>query len=130
MSWIFIVVLIAASLIKILAASAPSAVVDKVSKRFQLHPSLSYDVSVQKDGEVLSGEEKQRLVDDFNASNFLEKYYYAPAPEGTPYEIETINARYYLYPYADRVDVFKYRKKKVYAYSLRSESMQSQVHID
>ncbi|SNZ03476.1 hypothetical protein SAMN05421503_0372 [Terribacillus aidingensis] len=130
MSWVFIVILIVASLFKILAASAPSAVVDKVGKRFQLHPSLSYDVSVKKDGEVLSDEEKQRLVDAFNASNFLEKYYYPPAPEGTPYEIETINERYYLYPYGDRVDVFKYKKKKVYAYSLRSESMQRKVHTD
>jgi hypothetical protein len=130
MSWVFIVVLIVASLIKILAASAPSAVVERIGKRFQLHPSLSYDVSVKKDGEVLLDEEKQRLLDAFNESNFLEKYYYPPAPEGIPYEIEAINERYYLYPYADRVDVFKYRKKKVYAYSLRSEFMQRQVHTD
>ncbi|QXE01428.1 YfmQ family protein [Terribacillus sp. DMT04] len=130
MSWVFIVVLIVASLIKILAASAPSAVVERIGKRFQLHPSLSYDVSVKKGEEVLLDEEKQRLVDAFNESNFLEKYYYPPAPEGIPFEIEAINAYYYLYPYADRVDVFKYRKKKVYAYSLRSEFMQRQVHTD
>jgi Uncharacterised protein from bacillus cereus group len=130
MSWVFIAVLIVASLLKILAASAPSAVVDKVGKRFQLHPFLSYDVSVKKDGKVLSDEEKKHLVDAFNASNFLEKYYYPPAPEGIPYEVETINTRYYLYPYTDRVDVFKYRKKKVYAYSLRSETMQRQVHTN
>lgn len=126
MSWVFIVLLIVASLIKVLAASAPSGVVDKVGKRFQLHPKLSYDVTVKKNGKPLSDEETQLIVDQFNEANFLEKYYYAPAPEGVPYEIETAQGRFLVYPYPDRVDVFKYQKKKVSSYSLRSQTMQSQ----
>lgn len=126
MSWVFIVLLIVASLIKVLAASAPSGVVDKVGKRFQLHPKLSYDATVKRDGKALSEEEAQLIIDQFNQANFLEKYYYAPAPEGVPYEIETKQGRFLVYPYPDRVDVFKYQKKKVSSYSLRSKTMQGQ----
>ncbi|PAD22294.1 YfmQ family protein [Terribacillus saccharophilus] len=126
MSWVFIVLLIVASLIKVLAASLPSGVVDKVGKRFQLHPKLSYDVTVKRDGEVLSAEVAQLIIDQFNEASFLEKYYYAPAPEGVPFEIETKQGRFLVYPYTDRVDVFKYQKKKVSSYSLRSQTMQGQ----
>ncbi|MFJ6413268.1 hypothetical protein CHI12_06170 [Terribacillus saccharophilus] len=126
MSWVFIVLLIVASLIKVLAASLPSGVVDKVGKRFQLHPKLSYDVTVKRDGEVLSAEETQLIIDQFNEASFLEKYYYAPAPEGVPLEIETKQGRFLVYAYTDRVDVFKYQKKKVSSYSLRSQTMQGQ----
>lgn len=126
MSWVFIVLLIVASLIKVLAASMPSGVVDKVGKRFQLHPKLSYDVTVKRDGKALAEEESQRIIDQFNEASFLEKYYYAPAPEGVPFEIETKQGRFMVYPYPDRVDVFKYQKKKVSSYSLRSQTMQGQ----
>jgi hypothetical protein len=126
LSWVFIVLLIVASLIKVLAASLPSGVVDKVGKRFQLHPKLSYDVTVKRDGEVLSAEETQLIIDQFNEASFLEKYYYAPAPEVVPLEIETKQGRFLVYAYTDRVDVFKYQKKKVSSYSLRSQTMQGQ----
>ncbi|MFS0562987.1 YfmQ family protein [Terribacillus sp. 179-K 1B1 HS] len=126
MSWVFIVLLIVASLIKIVAASAPSAVVEKIGKRFQLHPTLSYDVKVKQDGKSLSEEKQRHFVDEFNQASFLEKYYYPPAPEGIPYEIEVKNEKYFIYPYTDRVDVFKYTKKKVFSYSLRSQTLQGQ----
>ncbi|MFP7492867.1 YfmQ family protein [Terribacillus saccharophilus] len=126
MSWVFIVLLIVASLIKVLAASAPSGVVEKVGKRFQLHPTLSHDVTVKQDGKALSEDKQRSLIDEFNQANFLEKYYYAPEPQGTPFEIEVKTDRYLIYPYPDRVDVFKYTKKKMFSYSLRSQTLQSQ----
>ncbi|SDC33294.1 hypothetical protein SAMN05421663_102102 [Terribacillus halophilus] len=126
MSWVFIVLLIVFSLFKIAAASAPSAVVEKIGKIFQLHPTLSYDVKVKQNGKSLSEEKRRHFVDEFNQANFLEKYYYPPAPEGIPYEIEVKNDKYLIYPYPDRVDVFKYTKKKVFSYSLRSQTLQGQ----
>jgi len=126
LSWVFIVLLIVASLIKIIAASAPSAVVEKIGKRFQLHPTLSYDVTVKQNGKVLSEEKQRDIVDEFNQANFLEKYYYPPAAEGIPFEIDVKNEKYLIYPYPDRVDVFKHTKKKVFSYSLRSQPLQDQ----
>lgn len=125
----FIVSLILVCVIKIIVTSLPTSVVDSLLRKFELHPKLSdATVTVTIDGERLEGEDKMQVIHHFNEALFLEKYYAPPANSGTPLIIDTKNGkndvRLFVYSYNDHVDVFKQYKKKVVAYSLRSDVLQ------
>lgn len=127
-TWL-IVSLILVFVIKIVLTSLPTTVVDSLLSRFALHPKLSdATVTVTIDGERLEGEEKMQVINHFNQALFLEKYYAPPTNSGTPLIIDTKNGkndvRLFVYSYNDHVDVFKQYKKKVVAYSLRSDVLQ------
>ncbi|MFD0771845.1 YfmQ family protein [Bacillus sp. CGMCC 1.60114] len=125
----FIVSLIIFGLIKIIVTSIPTSVVDSFVSKFELHPTLNDEsVTVTFDGKRLQNEGKIEVINHFNEALFLEKYYFPPQSSGTPVIIDTKrgkkDVRFSVYSYDDHVDVFKQYKKKVVAYSLRSDGLQ------
>jgi len=88
-------------------------------------------------GRRLEGEDKTKVINDFNEAIFLKKHYIFPGTEelylnpensDSPIVIETKrgnkDVKLFVYRYKDRVDVVKQFKKKLVAYSLMSESLQ------
>ncbi|MGG2065573.1 YfmQ family protein [Bacillus sp. S14(2024)] len=125
----FIVSLIIFGLIKIIVTSIPTSVVDSFVSKFELHPTLDdASVTVTFDGKRLQNEEKIKVITHFNEALFLDKYYFPPQSSGTPVVIDTKrgkkDVRFSVYSYDDHVDVFRQYKKKVVAYSLRSDGLQ------
>ena len=125
----FIVSLIIFGLIKIIVTSIPTSVVDSFVSKFELHPTLNdASVTVTIDGKRLQNGEKIEVINHFNEALFLEKYYFPPQSIGTPVIIDTKrgkkDVRFSVYSYDDHVDVFRQYKKKVVAYSLRSDGLQ------
>ncbi|MGF9966904.1 YfmQ family protein [Bacillus rhizoplanae] len=125
----FIVSLIIFGLIKIIVTSIPTSVVDSFVSKFELHPTLNdASVTVTINGKRLQSEEKIEVINQFNEALFLEKYYFPPQSSGTPVIIDTKrgkkDVRFSVYSYDDHVDVFRQYKKKVVAYSLRSDGLQ------
>ncbi|WP_242225404.1 YfmQ family protein [Bacillus cereus group sp. BfR-BA-01380] len=125
----FIVSLVIMFTLKLILTSLPSSVVESFTNKFQLHPTLDdATVSVTIDGKTLEGEEKIQVINQFNQALFLEKYYFPPQSSGTPLVINTKRGKkdvsFSIYSYKDHVDVIKQYKKKVVAYSLRSDSLQ------
>lgn len=125
----FIVSLVIMFTLKLVLTSLPSSVVESFTNKFQLHPKLDdATVTVTIDGKTLEGEEKIQVINQFNQALFLEKYYFPPQSSGTPLVINTKKGKkdvsFSIYSYNDHVDVIKQYKKKVVAYSLRSDSLQ------
>ncbi|MGG0275858.1 YfmQ family protein [Bacillus rhizoplanae] len=125
----FIISLILFFAIKLIVTSLPTSVVESFVSKFELHPKLNEAaVTVTIDGKCLEGEDKIQVINHFNEALFLEKYYFPPQSSGTPLVIDTKrgkkDVRFSIYSYSDHVDVFKQNKKKVVAYSLRSDSLQ------
>ncbi|PHA03113.1 hypothetical protein COE51_01860 [Bacillus pseudomycoides] len=125
----FIVSLILVFAIKLIVTSLPTSVVESFVSKFELHPKLNEAaVTVTIDGKRLEGEDKIQVINHFNEALFLEKHYFPPQSSGTPLVIDTKmgkkDVRFSVYSYNDHVDVFKQYKKKVVAYSLRSDSLQ------
>ncbi|MEI4804534.1 YfmQ family protein [Bacillus sp. NPDC077411] len=125
----FIVSLVIVFTIKLILTSLPTAVVESFTSKFQLHPNLDdATVTVTIDGKPLEGEDKIQVINQFNQALFLEKYYFPPQSSGTPLIINTKRGKkdvsFSIYSYNDHVDVIKQYKKKVVAYSLRSDSLQ------
>ncbi|MDC2867925.1 MULTISPECIES: YfmQ family protein [unclassified Bacillus (in: firmicutes)] len=125
----FIVSLVIMFSIKLILTSLPTAVVESFTSKFQLHPKLDDTaVTITIDGKPLEGEDKIQVINQFNQALFLEKYYFPPQSSGTPLVINTKRGKkdvsFSIYSYNDHVDVIKQYKKKVVAYSLRSDSLQ------
>ncbi|MEI4828308.1 YfmQ family protein [Bacillus sp. FJAT-53711] len=125
----FIVSLIIFGLIKIIVTSIPTSAVDSFVSKFELHPTLNdASVTVTINGKRLQDGEKIEVINHFNEALFLEKYYFPPQSSGTPVIIDTKrgkkDVRFSVYSYDDHVDVFRQYKKKVVAYSLRSDGLQ------
>ncbi|MGF9965181.1 YfmQ family protein [Bacillus rhizoplanae] len=125
----FILSLILMFSVKIIVTSLPTSVTDAFAQKFELHPQLNAaNVTVTIDGKCLEGEDKIQVINHFNEALFLEKYYFPPNTSGAPLIIDTKrgknNVRFSVYSYDDHVDVVKQYKKKVVAYSLRSNSLQ------
>ncbi|ENQ3108765.1 hypothetical protein SAMN04488168_1872 [Bacillus sp. 491mf] len=125
----FIVSLVIMFTLKLILTSLPSSVVESFTNKFQLHPTLDDTAAtVTIDGKSLEGEEKIQVINQFNQALFLEKYYFPPQSSGTPLVINTKRGKkdvsFSIYSYNDHVDVIKQYKKKVVAYSLRSDSLQ------
>ncbi|MEH7457156.1 YfmQ family protein [Bacillus sp. JJ1127] len=125
----FIVTLVILGALKIAVASIPNSVVESFISKFELHPKLNEAaVTVTIDGKRLQEEDKTQIIDHFNQAIFLERYYFPPQSSGTPLVINTKRGKndvtFSVYSYNDHVDVFKQYKKKIVAYSLRSDSLQ------
>ncbi|GIN68580.1 MULTISPECIES: YfmQ family protein [Bacillus] len=138
MTWLFVSLLVLASLIKILVTCLPTAVVERISAKFEVHSKLNdKNATVTVGGKRLEGQEKKQVIQYFNEAVFMERYYIYPGDEhlylhpknsGTPVVIDAKNGKkdvkIYVYTYNDRVDVVKQFKKKVIAYCLQSDILQ------
>lgn len=129
MTWSFVLLLIIAALLKILVTCLPTGVVEWLISKYELHPKLSDEtVIVTIDGKHLEGEDKIQVINDFNESLYLDRYYTPLENSVTPVVIDTKrgkkNVRLFVYIYNDRVDVVKKYKKNIVAYRLRSDSLQ------
>ncbi|CAM4056188.1 YfmQ family protein [Bacillus manliponensis] len=129
MTWFFIVSLILMAAFKILVASMPNSVVEKIIRHFELHPVLDdTNASVTINGSTLKDTDKTKIIRQFNEALFLEKYYFPPQHEGTPVVINSKKGKrdvtFFLYNDEDHIDVIKQYKKKAVGYSLRSKDLQ------
>lgn len=128
-TWALVLSISLIAIVKTIIASPPSFVVDwYISKIDTLHPNLSEEaVTVSHDGVCLEGDDKRQVVTYFNQAVFLKKYDVLPIkPNESSIIIEGVKGnkpvRLSLYIKNDRVDVFKYSKKKVVAYYLSVEN--------
>ena len=126
------------AVLKIAVTCIPSDGVDWILNKFSLHQKLSIEnVTVTYKDKQLNEAEKAKLTEYFNEAMFLKKYFIFPGneelflyPESgvTPLVINEVkgkkNIMIYVYSYNDRIDVVKQSKKKVIAYSLRSDNLQ------
>jgi len=133
-----IISIILISLLKILVTCLPTGTVEWLTKKFETHSKLNVEnITLTVNGEHLEGEDKNKVITDFNDSIFLKKHYIFPGTEEvflnpedseTPIIIDTKtgkkDVRLFLYRYNDRVDVVKQYKNKLVAYSLLSENLQ------
>ncbi|WP_042455825.1 YfmQ family protein [Neobacillus dielmonensis] len=137
MAWtIFWIVII--SLIKILITCMPTGVVEWITSKFEVHPKLNEaDVTLTIEGKTLEGEGKSQIIRHLNEAAFLEKHYIYPGTEdqflhpennGTSIIIDAIRGkqvvRLFVFCNEDQIDVVKQYKKKLTAYSLRSDHLQ------
>lgn len=138
MSWLLVLAIILISAVKLFMTCLPTPVVEWLVSKFELHSKLSdSDADLTINGKHLADEEKLQVIQEFNEAIFIEKYYVHPGNQEfylhpkkgeTPLVIETKrgkkDVRLFVYSYSDHVDVVKQVKKKVFAYSLLSESLQ------
>lgn len=137
MTWLILISIII-SIVFIVMTSIPTDAVEWLSSKFEIHSKLSdTNTTVTIDGKRLEGEDKIQVIHDFNEAVFLKRHniyqgteelFLHPKNSGTPLVIDTKRGkkevRLFVYRYNDRVDVVKQYKKKVVAYSLRSDSLQ------
>ncbi|ODA06843.1 YfmQ family protein [Paenibacillus polymyxa] len=138
MTWIAVVSIVVISLIKILLTCLPTGAVEWILRKFEIHSKLSdASAAVSLGGKRLEGEDKRRVIDDFNEAVFIERHYIYPRDEerylhpqngADPLVIKTRKGKkdvtVFVYSYEDHVDVVKQQKKKVVAYSVLSDSLQ------
>ncbi|OIK05663.1 YfmQ family protein [Bacillus sp. MUM 13] len=139
MTGLALVLTILFGLLKILISCLPSDAVKWITGKFEMHSKLNdANTVVTFEGKHLESEDAAQVIDFFNKGTFLEQYYIFPGNEqmflhpengGTPLVIDTKkgkkDVRLFLYSNSDHVDVVKQYKKKVVAYSLRSDSLQN-----
>jgi hypothetical protein len=135
---VFWIVGIISSIVIIISTSLTNSTVERIIRKFEIHPKLiDGNVIVTIDGKRLEGKDKIQVINDFNEALYLKKYniirgteelYLHPVNTVPPLIIDITNdkkdVRLFVYRYNDRVDVVKRYKKKVVAYSLRSDSLQ------
>ncbi len=81
----FIVMLVVFGAFKIIVSSLPNSVIESIISRFETHPQLEEEnVTVTMNGNNLVGEQKSKIIHDFNEGLFLDRYYAPPHNEGTP----------------------------------------------
>jgi Uncharacterised protein from bacillus cereus group len=137
MTWTIISIILL-SLAKILITCLPTGPVNWLIRKFETHSKLSEEnVTLTIDGKPLEGENKTKVINDFNEAIFLKKHYIFPGTEELflnpdnsepPLVIDTKRGKkevkLFLYRYNDRIDVVKQEKKKIIAYSLLSDNLQ------
>ncbi|MCM3729253.1 YfmQ family protein [Neobacillus cucumis] len=137
MTWTIISIILI-SLLKILITCLPTGPVEWLIRKFETHSKLGdKNITLSIDGRRLEGEDKTKVINDFNEAIFLKKHYIFPGTEelylnpensDSPIVIETKRGnkevKLFVYRYKDHVDVVKQFKKKLVAYSLMSESLQ------
>ncbi|MCA1215526.1 YfmQ family protein [Bacillus amyloliquefaciens] len=138
MTWVAVVSIVVISLIKIVLTCLPTGAVEWILRKFETHSKLSdASAAVSLGGKRLEGEDKRRVIDDFNEAVFIERHYIYPGDEerylhpqngADPLVIKTRKGKkdvtVFVYSYEDHVDVVKQQKKKVVAYSVLSDSLQ------
>ncbi|PFO65793.1 hypothetical protein COC58_17360 [Bacillus cereus] len=126
----FIVMLVVFGAFKIIVSSLPNSVIESIISKYETHPQLEEEnATVTINGNNLEGEQKSKIIHDFNEGLFLDRYYAPPYNEGTPLIINAKRGKkdfvFYIYSHEEHVDVVKQYKKKVVAYSLRSKNLQN-----
>lgn len=133
-----ILTLIIGVILKVAPASIPTKDGKWLLSKFETHTKLrEADTVVTIGGKDVEGADKIQVIQDFNEAAFLKQYYIFPGNEQlflepknrqTPVVITTKKGKkdvqLFLYRYNDYVDVVKQYKKKVVAYSLRSDKLQ------
>ncbi|MDZ5473253.1 YfmQ family protein [Bacillus sp. 31A1R] len=139
MTWVAVISIIVASLLKILLTCLPTGTVNWLLGKFEVHSKLNEkDIRITVSERVLVGEEKTNMVRIFNEAIFMKRNYIYPGNEknflypvesGVPIVIESLdinnNMRIFIYSYSDRIDVVKQFKGKVISYSLFCDSFQN-----
>ena len=138
MTWMTISAIVI-GVILIFISSPTSMLVGWFVSKFELQPKLdSKDVIVTFNGTDLEEAEKHRFNDYFNGAQFLGRNHIFPGnenlflqPENSviPYVVKVKNRNkemnYFVYIYEDHVEVVKQWKKKVAAFSIKSEYLQN-----
>jgi hypothetical protein len=133
-----IISIILLSLVKILVTCLPTGSVNWLIRKFEIHSKLNEEnITLTINGKPLEGDNKVKVINEFNEAIFLKKHYIFPGteelflnPENSepPLVIDTKRGRkeikLLLYRYHDRIDVVKQDKKKIIAYSLLSDNLQ------
>lgn len=137
MTWAVLFSIIFVSLLKIVLTCMPTGTVNWLIRKFETHSRLDVkEVTVTIGDNRLEDEEKLQIINQFNEGIFIKKHYIHPGNEqlflqpeisGIPIVIEFLQGdeTVFVYSYNDRIDVVKQRRKKVIAYSLISDSLQS-----
>ncbi|WP_284640731.1 YfmQ family protein [Paenibacillus silviterrae] len=137
MTWALIISTILVCFIKILITCLPTASVEWLVSKFQVHIKLNAEtVTVSYRGRNVEGDEKARIVHLLNEAVFMEKHYIWPGTEqlhlnpenkGFPVILETKLGKneVTLYAFINNRDIYIARqyKNKVIAYSLVSEHL-------
>lgn len=144
MTWTVLLVTLLICIIKVLMTCLPTGVVEWLIKKFEMHAKLDEEnVTMTKAGKILEGKEKKQVIDWFNNATVLERYtiiagynekkYLEPEDGGNPIVIHAKRGKQTLkislHSYHDRIDVVKQHKKKIVAYSLRSDHLQKQAMV-
>ena len=138
MTWAVISIILL-SIVKILMTCLPTGPVEWLIRKFEIHSKLSENnATVTIDGKLLDGEAKIKVINNFNEAIYLKQHYIYPGTEdlflhpensGSPIVIDTkrdkTDVRLFVFSYNDRIDVVKQYKKKVVAYSLLSDNLQT-----
>jgi len=133
-----IISIILLSLVKILVTCLPTGSVNWLIRKFEIHSKLNEEnITLTINGKPLEGDNKVKVINEFNEAIFLKKHYIFPGteelflnPENSepPLVIDTKRGKkeikLLLYRYHDRIDVVKQDKKKIIAYSLLSDNLQ------
>jgi hypothetical protein len=137
------IVCIVSSIVIIVSSSLTNNAVERLISKFEIHPKLSStNVNVTINGKRLEREDKEKVISDLNESFFLKKHnilrgteelFLHPKNSETPFVIDTKigkkDIRIFVYCYNDRVEVVKQYKKKLIAYSLRSDKLQKRSYF-
>jgi hypothetical protein len=132
------IICIVSSIVIIVASSLTNNAVERLVSKFEIHPKLSdASVSVTINGKGLEKKDKKQVINDLNEAFFLKKHnilrgseelFLHPKNGQTPLVIDTQigknDVRIFVYCYNDRIEVVKQYKKKLVAYSLRSDQLQ------
>ncbi|PKG22973.1 YfmQ family protein [Niallia nealsonii] len=140
MTWAVIITTLVVCMIKVLMTCLPTGVVNWLIRKYEMHSKLNDEnATITVNGKNMKGEEKIQFIHYFNEATVLEKYqifsgynehlYLHPENGGTPIVINAKqgrkNIKISVYSYDDHVDVVKQYKKKIVAYSLRSDNLQN-----
>ncbi|MCR4353718.1 YfmQ family protein [Bacillus pumilus] len=139
--------LVVFSLLKLLVTSLPSGVVERLFSRYAVHAKVTSDqTTIMFEDRPLNDQQTSEIIQHFNDAIFIERYYIYPGDEErflhpqegpAPLTMQTKLGKHdvtlYLYHYDDHVDVvrqFTHKpKKKLMAYRLRSEPLQTSYNL-
>nr|MDH3177265.1 YfmQ family protein [Bacillus pumilus] len=139
--------LVVFSLLKLLVTSLPSGVVERLFSRYAVHAKVTSDhTTIMFEDRPLDDQQASEIIQHFNDAIFIERYYIYPGDEErflrpqegpAPLTMKTKLGKHdvtlYLYHYDDHVDVvrqFTHKpKKKLTAYRLRSEPLQTSYNL-
>ena len=146
MVWI-VTSLVVFSLLKLLVTSLPSGVVERLFSRYAVQANVTSDPpTIMFEDRPLDDQQASDIIQHFNDAIFIERYYIYPGDEErflhpqegpAPLTMQTKLGKHdvtlYLYHYDDHVDVvrqFTHKpKKKLTAYRLRSEPLQTSYNL-
>lgn len=139
MTWGVITFIVLVSLLKLAMTCLPTPVVNRLVKTFQTHPQLSLNnTDVMINGTLIENEQKTKLIEAFNNSTYLNSIYVHPGnidvllqrseTESSILFTSRIGKQectFRLFPDDKGIDVVKTVKKKVIAYRILSDELQS-----